>query len=133
MARTMQAQPAPLPKAEEDEAALIQAAQQSASRFTPLYRICYLMRTSAPDWTPDGQWLVFPAAIDGNWWEKVAIYAIPVDFPLTNPKNLASFRLTDEVAGLDINPQVQPDFKPLSIEPKPVHVEKTTQTETPTP
>ena len=38
MARIMQAQPAPLSKAEEDEAALIQAAQQSASRFTPLYR-----------------------------------------------------------------------------------------------
>jgi DNA-directed RNA polymerase specialized sigma24 family protein len=38
MARSMQAQSALLPKAEEDEAALIQAAQQSASRFTPLYR-----------------------------------------------------------------------------------------------
>ena len=131
MARIMQAQPAPLSKAEEDEAALIQAAQQSASRFTPLYRICYLMRTSAPDWTPDGQWLVFPAAIDGNW-EKVAIYAIPVEFPLTNPKDLVPFRLTDE-GGLDINPQVQPDFKPLSIEPKPVRAGEITQTEIPTP
>jgi Tol biopolymer transport system component len=94
--------------------------------------LCYLMRTAAPDWTPDGDWLVLPAAIHGNW-EKAAIYDIPVDFPLTNPKNLASFRLTGEGAGLDINPQVQPVFKPLSIEPKPVHVEKTTQTETPTP
>jgi Tol biopolymer transport system component len=94
--------------------------------------LCYLIRTAAPDWTPDGGWLVLPAAIDGNW-EKGAIYAIPVDFPLTNPKDLASFRLTGEGADLDINPQVQPDFKPLSIEPIPVHVEKTTQTETPTP
>ena len=94
--------------------------------------LCYLIRTAAPDWTPDGQWLVFPAAIDGNW-EKVAIYAIPVEFPLTNPKDLVPFRLTDEGAGLDINPQVQPDFKPLSIEPKPVHPEKTAQAETPTP
>jgi Tol biopolymer transport system component len=93
--------------------------------------LCYLMRTAAPDWTPDGQWLVLPAAIDGNW-EKVAIYAIPVDFPLINPKNLAPFRLTDEVVGLDINPQVQPYFKPLSIEPKPVRAGETARTETPT-
>ncbi len=38
MARIVQAQPASPSAAEEDEAALIQAAQQSASRFTPLYR-----------------------------------------------------------------------------------------------
>ncbi len=93
--------------------------------------LCYLIRTAAPEWTPDGGWLVFPAAIDSNW-EKAAIYALPIEFPLTNPKDLATFRLTAEV-GMDINPQVQPDFKPLSIEPKPVHGEKTTQTETPTP
>jgi Tol biopolymer transport system component len=72
--------------------------------------LCALTRTFAPDWTPDGKWLVLAAGTDGTLRDS-AIYALNVPRVLEGVGEPVSVRLT-EADGLAANPQVKPGTFP---------------------
>ncbi len=84
--------------------------QVDGSGFTRLNGICYVSRTSEPDWSMDSQWVVFTAdpkrAENGN----TEIYAINIKEALRSPDNVRPIPLTNS-PGLDLNPQWQPTIR----------------------
>jgi TolB protein len=68
--------------------------------------ICYTPRTLEPDWTQDGEWLVFTADLDGSG-QHASLYALHVSSAIQNPAEPVLRKMT-EANGMDLNPQVRP-------------------------
>jgi Tol biopolymer transport system component len=68
--------------------------------------LCYTARTLEPDWTPDGQWLVYPADDDGSY-KDYAIVAVNIPLLFDDPDHPVVHRLTEN-DGTAHSPQVRP-------------------------